>query len=195
MRGAGVRRVKEQDANVRLRPFSADDLDRIMEIERRSFEVGAYSRARFEEMYRRYPKGFFVAEMFGEVIGYAMGSISGEAGELNSLAVDPRFRNLGIGQKLVERVLEGFRARGIRTCSLKVRITNESAVRLYASIGFQIVKTVESLEPGVDAYLMRTNVQQDPEKVILARLLKKAQMQGSPAFAEAATRRQAKSCR
>jgi len=141
-----------------LRPFSADDLDRIMEIEGHSFEVGAYSRARFEEIYGRYPKGFFVAEILGEVIGYAVGSVSDDAGELNSLAVEPGFRNLGIGRKLVERVLEEFRVQGLRTCSLKVRITNGSAVRLYASVGFQIVKTVESLEPGVDAFLMRTNV-------------------------------------
>jgi len=35
--------------------------------------------------------------------------------------------------------------------------------------------------------------QQFPEKVIFSRLIKKGQMQGPPAFAEAASRRQAKS--
>jgi ribosomal-protein-alanine N-acetyltransferase len=154
-----LRRSLEKDLNVELRPFSLHDLDRIMQIEGDSFKVEAYPRDRFEEIYREHPEGFFVAEISGEVIGYVIGSISDDTGELNSLAVDLRFRDLGIARRLVERILEEFRAKGIKTCSLKVRTTNEYAVHLYKSVGFQIVKMVQSLEPKVDAYLMRMNLQ------------------------------------
>lgn len=144
--------------DVQLRPFSPADLDRVMAIEGHSFKVEAYPRTRFEEVYGENPEGFCVAERFGQVIGYVIASISDGAGELNSLAVDTRFRDLGIGRRLVELILEGFRAKGIKTCSLKVRANNEYAVRFYKNIGFQIVKRVESLEAGVDAYLMRMNI-------------------------------------
>jgi [ribosomal protein S18]-alanine N-acetyltransferase len=154
-----LRRFLEEELQLQLRPFSHGDLDRIMEIEGHSFKVEAYPRTRFEEIYREHAEGFYVAEIFGEVIGYVIGPISDDTGELNSLAVDARFRDLGIARRLVELILEGFRAKGIKTCSLKVRTTNEYAVHLYKSIGFHIVKTVESLEPGVDAYLMRMNIQ------------------------------------
>jgi ribosomal-protein-alanine N-acetyltransferase len=153
-----LRRFLEEELNVQLRPFSSGDLDRIIEIESHSFKVEAYPRARFEEIYREHPEGFYVAETFGEVIGYVIGSILDDTGELNSLAVDACFRDLGIGRRLVELILERFRVKGIKTCSLKVRTPNEYAIHLYKSIGFQIVKTVESLEPGVDAYLMRMNI-------------------------------------
>lgn len=153
-----IRQFLEEGLHVQLLPFSPADLDRIMEIEGHSFKVEAYSRSRFEEIYREHPEGFYVAEIFGEVIGYVIGSISDNTGEVNSLAVDARFRNLGIGRRLVGLTLEGFRAKGIQICSLKVRTANGYAVRFYKSIGFQIVKTVESLVPGVGAYLMKMNI-------------------------------------
>ncbi len=156
--GSGLRRRKEGDQEVRLRSFSPDDLDRVVGIEDRSFKVEAFSKARFEQIYREEPASFLVAEASGVVIGYVIGSTSDDTGTLDSLAVDRSFRNLGIARRLVERVLEGFRANGITTCSLRVRSTNKDAIRLYKSVGFQMVKRVESLEPGVDAYLMRMNL-------------------------------------
>jgi ribosomal-protein-alanine N-acetyltransferase len=145
--------------HVQLRPFSPGDLDRILNIESHSFKIEAYPRGRFEEVYKEYPEEFYVAEILEEIAGYVIGSVSDSTGKLNSLAVEERFRNLGIARRLVQLLLEGFRSKGIKTCSLKVRTSNESAIHLYKSIGFQIVKTVESLEPGVDAYLMKMNLQ------------------------------------
>jgi ribosomal-protein-alanine N-acetyltransferase len=52
--------------------------------------------------------------------------------EILNLAVDPRARRLGIGRRLVERVLE---ARG--ECFLEVRESNHGARAFYRTLGFR----------------------------------------------------------
>jgi ribosomal-protein-alanine N-acetyltransferase len=150
--------VRLKKPHVKLRPFVPSDLDRIIEIEESSFTVGAYSRSQFEEFYRDNLE-FFVAEISGKVVGYIVGYISGETGEIDSIAVDPHFRRLGIGRSLCELIIEKFREMGIKTCFLEVRTTNEPAVRLYEKIGFKIVGILKNFyADGGDAYSMRRNI-------------------------------------
>jgi ribosomal protein S18 acetylase RimI-like enzyme len=218
---------KKEQGHVQLRPFTLQDIDRILEIEDHSFEAQAFSKSQFEEIYREHPEAFYVAEtsltlpspkrlcrksvhgstssprtdngtleinylavrpqpvlrlrsghsgktvrgepveplraggyfQSGEVVGYILGTITGEAGELRSLAVDRHFRNLGVGRRLVEEIFNRFREMGIKTCSLKVRTDNEPAIRLYKKIGFEITKLLESNGEGdVEAYLMKISL-------------------------------------
>jgi len=221
---------KTEWGHVRLRPFTFQDIDRILEIEGHSFEAQAFSKSQFEEIYREHPEAFYVAETFltptlpplkrlchksvhgstgsprtdnstleinylavrpepveggaanydtvskgrvgaylpsGVVVGYILGTITEETGELRSLAVDLHFRNLGVGRRLVEELFKRFREMGIRTCSLKVRTDNESAIHFYKKIGFETTKLLESKDAGdVEAYLMRINLSPpfDPEE-------------------------------
>jgi len=142
-----------------LRPFTLQDIDRILDIEDHSFETQAFSKSQFEEISRQHPGAFYVGDLSGEVVGYILGTITEEAGELRSLAVDRHFRNLGVGRRLVEEIFNRFREMGIRTCSLKVRTDNEPAIRLYKKIGFEITKLLESEGEGdVEAYLMKTSL-------------------------------------
>ena len=67
----------------------------------------------------------------GQVAGYIIVSISDENGEIDSLAVDPNFRRLGVAKKLVLSALENFREKGISTAIAQVRTTNEAAILFY----------------------------------------------------------------
>jgi ribosomal protein S18 acetylase RimI-like enzyme len=62
------------------------------------------------------------------------GSASEES-EILNLAVSPDFRRLGIGRALVKSLLAGFSG----TVFLEVRASNEKALLLYKSLGFQEV--------------------------------------------------------
>jgi hypothetical protein len=53
-----LRRFLEEKLHVQLRAFSHGDLDRIMEIEGHSFNVKAYPKDRFEEIYRVHAERF-----------------------------------------------------------------------------------------------------------------------------------------
>lgn len=146
--------------DIRVRPFSLLDLNRVMEIEQASFNNDeAYSRSEFEKLNTEHPEGFFVAEILGEVIGYVIGYISNDIGEFDSLAVDPRLRRLGVGRKLTELILEIFRRKSVKTCSLEVSTENTSAISFYENMGFQIVEVLKDYYAvGRDAYLMKMNI-------------------------------------
>lgn len=147
-------------SRLNLRPFLLSDLDRVMKIENSAFsEAEAYPRHQFEELYREHPEGFFVAELLGQVMGYVIGYISDKLGEIDSIAVDETFRHLRIGQSLMEIIINTFREKGIKICSLEVRTTNEAAIFFHQSIGFKIEQTLKNYyEDGTNAYLMHLQI-------------------------------------
>jgi ribosomal protein S18 acetylase RimI-like enzyme len=55
------------------------------------------------------------------------------------LGVAPELRGRGVGQRLVEHLLEGGRAFGRRTAALDVAVHNERAYALYERMGFKPV--------------------------------------------------------
>ena len=80
---------------------------------------------------------FFVAEgPAGEVQGTVMAGYDGHRGWLYAVAVDPRFRQRGIGRALVEHACAELAARGCDKVNLQVRDGNESAAAFYDELGF-----------------------------------------------------------
>lgn len=65
-----------------------------------------------------------------------------------SVQVRLRWRAMGIGRALCERILEHARAAGAHEVSLIVRETNQPAVRLYTALGFK-----RRIVPDLDAHL------------------------------------------
>ena len=59
-----------------------------------------------------------------------------ERAHLVLLAVRPSHRRLGIGQKLLEWVLESARVAGIASVHLELRASNDAARRFYRAMGF-----------------------------------------------------------
>lgn len=147
------------NTDIRLRRFSPSDLDRIMEIEQASFTTDAYTRSRFESLYKRHPDGFIVAELSRKIIGYIIAYISDGLGDFDSMAVDPRYRHLGVGKRLVHFMIDNFRRQGIREASLEVRTTNISAISFYHRLGFRITKVIKGFyRGGGDACQMRRSI-------------------------------------
>lgn len=57
--------------------------------------------------------------------------------------VAPPRRRSGVGQSLVEAVLEWARGKGVRTIRLRVTSNNEGAFRLYQRLGFEPTGLIE----------------------------------------------------
>lgn len=55
-----------------------------------------------------------------------------------TIAIEKEFRNMGFGKKMMELALRWARDVGIEKLSLEVFSTNENAISLYRSMGFQI---------------------------------------------------------
>jgi len=90
---------------------------------------------------RRDPRGIFVAQFDDQITGYITTWNDPEAsvGYIPNLAVDERFREQGIGRKLIEHALDHFRTLGLQYARIETLEQNEVGKKLYPSLGFREV--------------------------------------------------------
>lgn len=81
-----------------------------------------------------------VAEINGEIVGYAYFSCTEEEAELYHIGVKRNFRRRNIGFALINTSLEVLKKRGVKKIFLEVREDNFNAVKLYEKIGFKFYK-------------------------------------------------------
>ncbi len=82
---------------------------------------------------------YVVAELDGQVVGYACASIVAEIAELQRIAVTEAHRRTGIATELLEAVVTRARAHRDDRLLLEVRETNESAIAFYSRQGFTTI--------------------------------------------------------
>jgi ribosomal-protein-alanine N-acetyltransferase len=76
-------------------------------------------------------------------------------GHVVSVAVLQQHRSQGIGNALMLEGINGVIARKTDEIYLEVRVSNETAVRIYERLGFQIKSRLRAYyRDGEDAYLM-----------------------------------------
>ncbi len=137
------------------RRVSEGDLDRILEIERRSFGAYAYDRNLFAEYWNHCGEFFLVCESEGRVEGYLIGCARRDRAELISIAVDPAARGAGVASALLISLFRRLRARGVARISLMVRRSNLAAEALYRKHNFEKIRIAPGYyEDGTDGILM-----------------------------------------
>jgi GNAT superfamily N-acetyltransferase len=98
----------------------------------------------------------FVAEVDGGVAGTVSGGDGDSSGvaAMTAMWVDPRFRRRGVGEALVEKVMEWARGAGYGLMFLWVTDGNANAERLYARNGFARTGAAQDVRPGQLEYEM-----------------------------------------
>ncbi len=148
-----------------LRKFQRDDLQKVIGINHLCLPEN-YSDFFFIELHRRFPESFIVAAENGEIVGYIMCRIEAglttiglggltKKGHIVSVAVMPDYRRKSIGEALVNKAMEAMKLYHSKQCYLEVRVTNDSAIKLYKKLGFDITRTINGYyADGEDAYVM-----------------------------------------
>jgi ribosomal-protein-alanine N-acetyltransferase len=125
-----------------------------------------YSDYFFESILRELPEAFIVAELNDRIVGYIMCKIEFgfsnyrklgfvKKGHVVSVAVLEQDRGKGIGKALMLEGISGVMGRKSDEIYLEVRISNESAIKMYEKLGFQIKSKLRTYyRDGEDAYLM-----------------------------------------
>ena len=72
----------------------------------------------------------------GALTGFAIMEFGDERAHLVLLAVRPSHRRLGIGQRLLDWLLESARCAGMASIHLELRASNDAARRFYRAMGF-----------------------------------------------------------
>ncbi len=100
---------------------------------------------------------WLVAEEQGEVVGYVGSQSILDGADMMNLAVAPAFRRQGIGEALVNALIAHLRQKGIIALLLEVRASNDPAIALYQSLGFEQVGRRPRYyhNPREDALIMR----------------------------------------
>lgn len=121
---------------INTRIMTDDDLDRVCELEEKSFSM-PWKREDFKDMIERDDSHYMVITLDGLVIGTAGYTYNGFEGYINNVVIDSDYRGNGYSRILLESLLEEGRARGINEYTLEVRVSNAPAKALYEGLGFK----------------------------------------------------------
>ena len=100
---------------------------------------------------------WLVAEEDGSVRGYIGSQSVPPDCDILNLAVAPDARRQGLGQQLLQALLNALHRRGIERVFLEVRPTNVPARTLYAALGFEEIGRRKEyyVNPVEDALILR----------------------------------------
>ncbi len=127
--------------NGKLREMRIGDYEAMYDLWKRTPGVGlseADSRPNIERFLSRNEGLNLVWEEQGAIVGTILCGHDGRRGYLYHLAVDERFRRLGIGRTLAAESLRRLRERGIGKCHLFVFADNEAGVRFWTLNGWKL---------------------------------------------------------
>jgi [ribosomal protein S18]-alanine N-acetyltransferase len=124
-------------SSVAFRQMREEDLNQIMEIEKKSFATPWTYDAFYNELHTNQFAHYVVAEVDHEIIGYCGLWVIIDEGHITNIAILPEYRGKGLGEKLLLAVMDTARELGAETLTLEVRVSNDVAKGLYRKLGFQ----------------------------------------------------------
>lgn len=106
----------------------------VSDIERRSYEF-PWSHGVFRDcLLAGYRSSVLIRD--DRVAGYGILSIAAGEAHILNLCIDPEFRSMGYGERLLDTLLSQARATAVREVLLEVRPSNTTALALYRKKGF-----------------------------------------------------------
>ncbi|SEU04827.1 ribosomal-protein-alanine N-acetyltransferase [Salinibacillus kushneri] len=121
--------------DVSIRPMGIQDLNRVMEIEKRTF-ITPWDEGSFRsELQQNKFAHYYVIEDHEVPFGYCGLWIVYEAAQITNIAILPEYRGNKYGQQLFSYVLNEARALNAQELSLEVRVSNLPAQKMYQKFG------------------------------------------------------------
>lgn len=124
---------------INTRIMTSKDIDQVLEVERKTFKTPWSKNAFEKEMNHNELAMYVVIQDDKRVFGYAGLWIIGDEGHITNVAVHPEYRKKGYGDKLIHKLIEEGKKRGINAYTLEVRVSNKAAQNLYCKYGFENV--------------------------------------------------------
>ena len=131
----------------KIRRFTIEDIEKILEIEEHAFPKTAYSRETFLSYAKAPSNHFMVLEAGTDIAGYI---IFDRGGHVHSTAVTPGHRRKGLGRQLFMHALACL-DKGLW---LEVRSRNSAAIQFYKALGMKIIGKVSHYYENDDALIL-----------------------------------------
>jgi [ribosomal protein S18]-alanine N-acetyltransferase len=142
-------------------PMCDEDLTQVVQIESVIYPF-PWTRGNFLDSLRAGYSAWTLRNRSGAIVGYAVMMLSLDEAHLLNLSVALHEQRSGLGWRLLEWMAEVARGYGARTMMLEVRPSNESALRLYKTYGFECIGVRRGYYPAAvgreDAVVMRISL-------------------------------------
>ncbi len=124
--------------NLNIRTAQSYDLNSVFQLELNLFQPENYPYFFIRQAFDAMPETFLVAEIKDRLAGYTLGTLQAgrEEAWILSLAVSKERRRIGIGTRLIDKLLNSFKEKGAKSAMLHVAPTNRTAINLYSKKGF-----------------------------------------------------------
>lgn len=122
--------------SVVVRDFRESDITAVSRMEERLFSC-PWSEKSFSELLSRDYCLYLVAELNGEVIGFAGMTVSFDEADIDKVMVAEAYRGQHVALQLLESLFAKGAARGVEAYTLEVRVGNTPAIGLYKKTGFE----------------------------------------------------------
>ena len=119
---------------MRIRPSSSDDLATILIIESLTNKI-PWTEQQFLSSTEVGHHSVVIEEKEG-VVGFAIYSPIVPESHLLNIAIIPSHQGRGLGRQLLQKIILQNQLLGVKSLTLEVRVSNNSAISLYESEGF-----------------------------------------------------------
>jgi ribosomal-protein-alanine N-acetyltransferase len=141
--------------DIKIEPMDINSIEEVLEISELSFPI-PWSRKSFEQELSNVFANYFVAKLDTKVIGYGGMWIIIDEGHITNIAVHPKYRNQGVGDSILNKMIYTCNEKKVIAMTLEVRVSNMAAQKLYAKYGFNSegVRKKYYEDNGEDAIIM-----------------------------------------
>ena len=120
-----------------VRPMQQSDLVEVMVIENASYEF-PWTQGIFRDcLHNQYPATLFVQQK--KILAYSVSQNVVDECHLLNLCVRQSDRGNGLGEKMVQYLMNQARQNDMGSIFLEVRVSNSAAINLYDKLGFNEV--------------------------------------------------------
>jgi len=146
-----------------FKQLSSDHIDQVMGLEKELFGKEAWSKKTMLSEFVA-PHSFYFGVFQGDLVGYAGLRLlpADLSGDITTIGVAKQHQGRGIGRALVQELVRRAKRSGAEQLFLEVKKSNEAAIFLYESFGFEKIDVRKNYyQPsGEDAIVMRLTIHQ-----------------------------------
>ena len=116
------------------------------------------SKGEVEKMLNRNRDLFLIGTLKDKVVAVVMGAFDGRRGYVHHLAIDPTYQRQGYGTKIMTKLNETFRQKGIHKIHLFIEKHNNEVIDFYKNLGWEIREDLIMMSFVPDEKLYKRNL-------------------------------------
>lgn len=128
-----------------IEPIQAEDFERLFEIEQKAHLVPWSKGTLLNNQGEKYLNLKLVEN--SQIVAFAISQIVLDEATLFNIAVAPDFQGKGFGKRLLSELILQLQQKNVTTLWLEVRESNQTAQKLYNSLGFNEVTIRKNYYP------------------------------------------------